>query len=361
MAKAKTPQESIAISSRQAAKDAKSTFEDLNRQRSESKNLLLPEAIADEVNAATLLYTTLGGQLRPITYDDLKQFKYKVALAKDKYKKGIKPKDVINLSLQDDIDRANREIRTAIPLNTKGGEIKFTTNAGVNSKKTRHYVTVNMLNFNAAVASPLEPAKIVSQVIKGAVTFTCDCERWRYWYAYMATVGGYNAGYKEAAYPKIRNPDMIGVACKHILRVMTQMQQSPTLKQFVTNIIQRERNAVENRRKALTLKQMKELEQQAAKESSRQRKVETAAEKKRKREAMPSYQKRLQQQVSKAEQREREKSIKAAAIEAAKKGIDSELMKLKRQLLAAKLPDVAIQAAIEGARKALEKELKAMK
>ena len=349
MAKAKTPVESIAIGARQAASEARKTFRELNAQREQSKNLLSPDDVSGEYDAARLLFTTLGGELRPLTYDDLKQFQYKVRLAKDKYKKGIKPKDVINFSLPDDRERANQEIRAAVPLSTKAGELKFTTNAGPNSKKTRHYVTVRMLNFEAAVVSPIEPAKIVNQVIKGPVAFTCDCERWRYWYAYIATVGGYNAGYREAAFPKIRNPDIQGIACKHILRVMAQMEQSPTLKGFVASLIDREREAVERKRKAVQQRDMKQLEQSFRRESSRQRQIKTTEEKRQARNSTPSA-------IARAAARAKEKSVKAAAAEAAKRGIDAQIAATERLLRSTPgLPESAIQAALQAARKDLAK------
>lgn len=37
---------------------------------------------------------------------------------------------------------------------------------------------------------------------------------------YLNTVAGTVLGRKEGGFPKIRNPNMTGVACKHILRVM---------------------------------------------------------------------------------------------------------------------------------------------
>ncbi len=352
MAKAKQPTESIAVSARQAAKESRESFKELNEQRSQSKNLLSPDDVAGEYDAARLLFTTLGGELRPLTYDDLKQFQYKVRLAKDKYKKGIKPKDVINFSLPEDRERANKEIRSAIPLSTKAGELKFTTNAGPNSKKSRHYVTVRMLNFEAAVVSPIEPAKIVNQVIKGPVAITCDCERWRYWYAYIATVGGYNAGYREAAFPKIRNPDIQGIACKHILRVMSQMEQSPTLKGFVSSLIDREREAVERKRKAVRQKDMKELEQAMKRESYRQRQIKTTEEKRQARNKTPSA-------IARATARAKEKSAKAAAAEAARIGIDAQIA--ATELLLRATPgwsDAAIKAALEAGRKELAKAAK---
>ncbi len=43
----------------------------------------------------------------------------------------------------------------------------------------------------------------------------------------MATAGNYAVAPPKDAFPKIRNPDLTGVACKHVLHAMTRFQ-SPT-------------------------------------------------------------------------------------------------------------------------------------
>jgi hypothetical protein len=99
------------------------------------------------------------------------------------------------------------------------------TNASATSNVTRHYVTVEMLGYGAMLTGAKDPSSYVikSNVSGGKVRFDCDCGRHRYWYRFIATKGKYNYGMDEQGYPKIRNPNLVGVACKHVLRVMHQI------------------------------------------------------------------------------------------------------------------------------------------
>jgi hypothetical protein len=72
-------------------------------------------------------------------------------LLKDQYKKGITVQNIINLSLQDDIDRANQQIYMSVPLSRKSGLVHFLTNAGPDSKVQNHHVEVEFANFGSVV------------------------------------------------------------------------------------------------------------------------------------------------------------------------------------------------------------------
>lgn len=97
----------------------------------------------------------------------------------------------------------------------------FITNAGPNSDVARHHVHVQFLDFDAAVgASPNDPKKLGKLVTAGRLLFDCDCGRHTFWYRYIATIGKFNTGRPETGFPKIRNPKLMGVACKHVLRTM---------------------------------------------------------------------------------------------------------------------------------------------
>ncbi|EPA1084307.1 phage tail protein, partial [Escherichia coli] len=57
--------------------------------------------------------------------------------------------------------------------------------------------------------------------------FDCDCGRHQYWYRYIATAGNFAlAPPKEYAFPKIRNPNLKGIACKHVIHAMTRLQSA---------------------------------------------------------------------------------------------------------------------------------------
>lgn len=188
---------------------------------------LRPEDIAKgkEYDVEKVLFTTLGQQKgdrpRRITTDDILAFQDNILLLKDQYKKGITVQNIINLSLQDDIDRANEQIYLAVPISRKSGLVHFLTNAGPNSKVQNHHVEVEFSNFNLVVFDIKKEAisTVKNRLANGKIRFECDCERHTFWYRYMATIGGYGLGRHEGGFPKVRNPHLSGVACKHVLRV----------------------------------------------------------------------------------------------------------------------------------------------
>ncbi|EXB47296.1 hypothetical protein J522_1947 [Acinetobacter baumannii 146457] len=188
---------------------------------------LRPEDIAkgQDYDVEKVLFTTLGQQKgdrpRRITRDDILAFQDNILLLKDQYKKGITIQNIINLSLADDIDRANEQIYLAVPISRKSGLVHFLTNAGPNSKVQNHHVEVEFSNFNSVVFDIKKEAisTVKNRLANGKIRFECDCERHTFWYRYMATIGGYGLGRQEGGFPKVRNPHLSGVACKHVLRV----------------------------------------------------------------------------------------------------------------------------------------------
>lgn len=220
------------------------------------KNIILTEReVRGDWDAGRVLFTTLGGQARPITADDLAAFRQNMRQAEKRFKggKGITARQVIDLAsstpLQyvsagqpsSDIDKARREITMATPVSALNGTIRFMTNAGPDSKVSRHHVVVNLHEFENAAAQLAAastkdgktPKQVANWLRKQKLSFDCDCERHRYFFRYVASIGGFAAGRKETGYPKIRNPRLMGVACKHVLRVMTELESSTSVLRFL--------------------------------------------------------------------------------------------------------------------------------
>lgn len=271
--------EQVMLNARNARKDARQAFQSDLHRRQQATTILNPDELAGYYDASRLLFTTMGGQVRPITADDLQQFAHNARQLGKKYRGGITPKQVIDLSLADDRQRANEQIRTVMPVSNKAGVVHFQTNAGPDSNVQRHHVYVELLNFNAAVASPKPADKIVRELLKGPVRFDCDCGRHTFWFRYIATIGRYNYGRNETGYPKIRNPKLHGVACKHVLRVMGLLAQSPTFRGYTQRMIEAARFNLEVKRKDTTVKDMKALAEALQGEDWRQRKIRTSDEK----------------------------------------------------------------------------------
>lgn len=279
MATSSRPNDKLIIATAKALAEARSAFERDDAARAASKTLLRPDDVSGEYDVGRALMTTMGGAPRMLTVDDLKQFKQQTARVKRERIKGITAKGVIDLSLPVDRKRANEEIRTAAPISTKGGTIKFMTNSGPNSDRDRHYVTVDVRNFSAVAASAIKLDKCGHELIKSPLAISCTCGRWRYWLAYVATVGGYNSGHREDAFPKIRNPGLTGVACKHVLRVMAAFSQSPQIKLYLSNMVKRARDQVEDKRRDEKVADAREMAELMRKDSWRQRQIRTSDEK----------------------------------------------------------------------------------
>lgn len=205
--------------------------------RANATTILDPMDVAGEYDAARLLQTTLGGQIRPITLDDLRHFTSLANKLGKRFKGGITARGVVEASLQVDRDRANKQIRTAVVVKAQAGALHFVTNSGPESEVARHHVNVEFPAFKAFAASPQDPMKLARAMLDGPLRFECDCGRHRYWFRYIATKGGFGAGRPETGYPKIRNPKLTGVACKHALRVMQAVMKDANVRAQAAKMI----------------------------------------------------------------------------------------------------------------------------
>ena len=286
------------IPARETAKEAGAAFKfDAQRRINDQNKILSADDLSGVYSLTRQLFTTIDGGARPLTMDDLIKFRANrdaiVASRKKKGKaipRGITPKEVIALSWPDDRERANSQIRQGFPQSMKGGVIRFITNSGPNSKVSRHAVYVDLLMWNAVISSPAKPIDIAKEALRGAVSFDCDCERHTFWYRYIATIGNYNYGRPEDGFPRVRNPNLRGVACKHVLRIMQLLQSSPTIRAYVAKQIERARSDVVVKKQDVSVRDIKKMAEELKKEY-RHKTILTPEEKRAKREAQPAYQK----------------------------------------------------------------------
>lgn len=224
-----------------------------------NSTILTRKEVQGETLAGRNLRTTLGGTMRPLTAADLAAFRANIgtAIAAVQSVGGITAQQVLNLakgrplnyngidgirtSVHSDVDKARRQITSAILVSAVGGDLRFITPSGGESRATRHIVLVRLhewRNALAAVAQATDKNESIYRTAadamrKGKLSFECDCERHRYYFRYLATIGGFDAGRAETGYPKIRNPHLKGVACKHVIRVMTELLHSPAVLRFL--------------------------------------------------------------------------------------------------------------------------------
>lgn len=327
MAAKQPPFRNTFTTSARAQKEARDRLREGIEERARSSILLSPDETAGDYDMSRALVTSLGGKgLRPITIDDLKTFRANVKRLGERFKGGITAKQVIDLSMPGPRQRAHQQITTAIPMASRGSRVQFQTNAGPGSKHTRHMVVVEFMNFDACVASPIPSLKIAPELLKGKIKLDCGCEDWRYRLRYLATAGRYAAGpWFEQSFPKMTNPMLLGVACKHVLRVMTLVTQSPTFKNYAARMIDQARVGVERKAKAVKVTEMEDFAKQLKKESWRQRSIRTSEEKRAARQKTTVAALRTQAQA-KARQKEQAKAAKDK--NTALKGLEANARKL---------------------------------
>ncbi|EGR2324803.1 phage tail protein [Vibrio alginolyticus] len=146
---------------------------------------------------------------------------------------GITYAFLVKNSRQIDVDRANNRvhdgtgIHKATMFGIKNNIALIRVRASRISKHEEHRVKVRFEQWDELLHEP--PNGDYNQAVQlacaGRISFDCDCGRHQYWYRYLATMGNYCiAPPKEFTFPKIRNPELSGVACKHVLKSVTMLQ-----------------------------------------------------------------------------------------------------------------------------------------
>lgn len=174
------------------------------------------------------------------TTDDMKQFIASRTAHRKQFKSsvpGITYPQLVAQSTQIDIKRANNKvndgtgIKSAAFLGMQHNMAIVSVKASEDSVHAHHRVKIRFEGWDQAVEDigddKRQPAAIARALCADRVSFDCDCGRHQYWYRYMATAGNYAVTPpKEFAFPKIRNPDLAGVACKHVLHAITRFQSA---------------------------------------------------------------------------------------------------------------------------------------
>lgn len=172
------------------------------------------------------------------TKDDLKGFERNRNDARNTFtngEAGITYAQLISHSQQIDIKRANNKvdnglgITSATPVSIKHNLLIVRVQASQASHDQHHRVKIRFEQWDALLDELTDDKRknqaIVRQLCAGRLSFDCDCGRHQYWYRYIATAGNFAvAPPKEYAYPKEKNPNLKGVACKHVIHATTRLQ-----------------------------------------------------------------------------------------------------------------------------------------
>lgn len=212
---------------------------DQTRKRRQAHRTLTPGRLRNKsIDDILKMGKKKGGTF--FTLDDLKGFEKQRGKTRDKFDNktaGITYAQLVASSQAIDIKRANNAvddgsgIKRATPVSLKHNVINIRVEASDISVHQHHLVRVRFEEWDQLVEDIAEDDKAALKVTKslcaGRVSFDCDCGRHQYWYRYIATAGNFAlAPPKEYAYPKVRNPKLQGVACKHVIHSMTRLQSA---------------------------------------------------------------------------------------------------------------------------------------
>ncbi|HHX8642050.1 TPA: hypothetical protein ACVO4S_004218 [Vibrio diabolicus] len=205
------------------------------KNRRNAKRTLTASTLAKPTNKAL---KALGEKAKGqrFTKEDLIKFDKARQRHKEVYDSktaGITYAFLVKNSRQIDIDRANNRvddgtgIHKATLIGIKNNIALIRVRASSVSRHEEHRVKVCLEQWDEQLHEP--PNGDYNQAVQlscaGRISFDCDCGRHQFWYRYLATMGNYCiAPPKEFAFPKIRNPELSGMACKHVLKAITMLQ-----------------------------------------------------------------------------------------------------------------------------------------
>lgn len=215
--------------------------------RRQAVTILQPNEVAGKLSPARMLTTRLGGSgARLITPADLAHFKKEVEALGDKARRGLTAKEALGLSRTLDIERAKAQIRYSMPVRLQAGKVHLVTDSGPDSKVTRHHINMEFALYSTALSRPGTPSQVAQWLMKESpLRFECDCQHFRYYLRFVATAGGWVTGRAEHGLPKLTNPTFDGACCKHLVRVMTDVQMSVGLRQRVAQMVEADRARID--------------------------------------------------------------------------------------------------------------------
>lgn len=238
---------------------------DINLRRQNAKRTLSPAQIREGIRSGQIspeMETAIGKKAdgSSFTVDDLKSFqKARTDTAKRFGKKGITIDQLIAASRPDDVKRANGTFipkkengwrgnlaRGAARLyQVRGDTLFFSVRASEESKKQLHQVKIRLQGWNDQLTNERANEKTaVKNALDGQILIDCDCERHQFWYRYLAGVGGYAlTPPAEKDFPKVRNPDLTGACCKHVVAAF-QVVRTPTYQAVIASQMKRQRQHV---------------------------------------------------------------------------------------------------------------------
>jgi flagellar biosynthesis GTPase FlhF len=207
-------------------------FAGIRREKRENRvqgvGLLTPELIRKHIKSGRDLILQYGrqGEFVHYTLADLQEFAKALQQTKKDFgpQKGVPVSQLLAASDPMDIMRSNQQIKNVTLYKVKGGQLYFRASASPGSKYAFHQVRVRLDDWNDQLTTIGSYVTAARNAVTGRVSYDCDCGRHQYWYRYLATIGGFALSPLEKDFPKIRNPQLKGCCCKHVIKTLKTIQ-----------------------------------------------------------------------------------------------------------------------------------------
>ncbi|OKP01562.1 phage tail protein [Xenorhabdus eapokensis] len=274
------------------------------------------------------------------TKEDLKAFeknRQQVRSDFNTHTAGITYTQLIANCARIDVKRANNTvddgsgIKTASFIGMEHNTALISVTASDKSEDKHHRVKIRFEEWDTALDDLSEKEKNTSRVVRqlcaGRLSFDCDCGRHKYWYRYIATAGNFAVSPpKEYIYPKIRNPNLKGVACKHVIHAMTRMQAG-TWQMQIGRLLQKNARATsfgDDKRKTAEFFDEEQLKQLNRNRKSKTNHTAIKSEYRRYQQRMAALEKKLTQDPKKLE-------VLRSQLNKTKKLTDAQRLKLRKK------------------------------
>lgn len=197
--------------------------------RRDGVGLLTPALLKENIRNGTDLVLAYGkkGAERTFSLADLKRFVEATARAQETFKstkRGVLLAQLEKSSLPVDIERS-KTVRNATLYKVLGNLLFFQVSG---NSQPQYQVRIRLEDWDKAVhATDKSPLALARAAALGRLSIDCSCGRHQYWYRYLAGIGGFDVNPpKEQDYPKIRNRNLTGCCCKHVLKVFGTLRKS---------------------------------------------------------------------------------------------------------------------------------------
>lgn len=200
------------------------------RRGASSDNLLTPRKMEEAAHSNQNLVLAYGrmGHTISFTPAELREFlraRKKIAKKYGEQKQGAPLRALLSSSRPIDKRRA-KTVKSAVFYKRKRNILFFMV-SGI--QRPQYRVQIRLEGWDKALTTNTKALRAAQQLVNGRLSIECSCGRHQYWYRYLCTIGGFAIQPQEHDFPKIKNPNLQGCCCKHILKVLDEMQKSRVL------------------------------------------------------------------------------------------------------------------------------------